>query len=107
MSVDTAIKAFGAVPTQRQVEVLAVFAHELTILCRATYEVGTDNVVDPRRLRQLTEVQHRVVGHLLKLLRGDEERYPDEVLIQIITDEGDESLLAAFAMALGEVTQAE
>jgi hypothetical protein len=50
-------------------EILARIAHRLTICARDTYEVGTDDVLEPQVLRAYNELLHRVIGavsdHLL------------------------------------------
>jgi len=58
--------------TNHQKTVLLVrLACELTICARDTYEVGTDRVLQPERLRAFNELLHRVTGaardHLLKI----------------------------------------
>ena len=58
----------------------------------------------PSRLRSINEAQHRISGHVLKLLAGDRSRYPDEVLVSVILEQDDPVLrgqvAAAFARSL-------
>ena len=52
-------------------ELLARVAYRLTICARDTYEVGTDDVVEPKILRAYNELLHRVIravsSYLLKI----------------------------------------
>jgi hypothetical protein len=72
---------FGALSAEAQAKFLAQYAFELTIASRDTYEVGTDALTDPRRLRKFNELQHRILGHLRDLLRGDSDRRPDSSMV--------------------------
>jgi len=80
---------FAKLEPVAQLRLLALFGHELTIVARETYEAGSEDVVEPQRLRRINEIQHRVLGHINKLLDGDAERYPDDVLISILLDHDD------------------
>jgi len=46
---------------------LAFLGHELTIVARSAYEFQGPGVTDPRLLRDLNEIQHRVFGQLMAL----------------------------------------
>jgi hypothetical protein len=82
---------FSALTEEQQAQVLAAYAHELTVLAREGYEVGTERLSDPLLLRRLNEVQHRVTAAVFSRLNGSKERYPDDVLIGIIAG-GDDGL---------------
>jgi len=45
--------------SSRANDFLVYLAHALTILARDTYEVGTEGVTNPSRLRHINELQHR------------------------------------------------
>jgi hypothetical protein len=51
---------------------LARIAHTLTISARDTYEVGTENVLDPRTLRAYNELLHRVTSSVVSHLSGSQ-----------------------------------
>jgi len=68
MTLDEAIRVFANITREQQTVVLASYAHSLTVAARDTYTAGKDGVADPRRLRRINEIQHRVVGQLLHLL---------------------------------------
>jgi hypothetical protein len=100
MTTDEAITAFRSLSREQQIRFLVSYAHWLSLVGRNTYEAGTENVLNPKRLREINEVQHRVVGQTLKLLDEVEDRYPDDVLATIIVMEADEELLWVFEKAL-------
>ncbi|MBI1923860.1 hypothetical protein HYR99_06380 [Candidatus Poribacteria bacterium] len=77
---------FLALAVDGKIKLLVRLAHELTILARDTYEVGTDRVAAPERLRMINEIQHRVTSFVDDLLNEDIDRYPDEVLMKIILE---------------------
>jgi len=77
-------KAFGSLTEMQQALVLSAYAHELTIDARGGYVAGGDGLTDPQLLRRINEVQHRVAAAILSRLKSCKERYPDEVLINVI-----------------------
>ncbi|MDR3457946.1 MAG: hypothetical protein P4N60_10905 [Verrucomicrobiae bacterium] len=77
--------AFSALTEQQQALVLAAYAHELTMLARAGYEAGTVLLSDPSMVRRVNEVQHRVTSAIFSRLNNCSERYPDDVLIDVVT----------------------
>lgn len=56
-----------------QTAFLARMAHTLTICALDTYEIGTDNVLNPQILRAYNELLHQVTGSILSRLAGSEE----------------------------------
>ena len=95
---------FLALTEQQQSLVLAAYSHDLTILARYGYEAATERLSNPLLLRRLNEVQHRVVGAILSRLSGNKNRYPDDVLIDIIAGGDDgfgRTLQSSFRRALG------
>lgn len=94
------VKALASKTRLDQAVVLTRFAHSITIIARDTYAAGTEEVHSPRRLRALNEIQHRLLGHIEKLLADDPQRYPDDVLIKIVTDNHDSKLFSLFQKAM-------
>ncbi|MEO6393294.1 MAG: hypothetical protein ABIP75_15700 [Pyrinomonadaceae bacterium] len=93
MNTQQSIEVFSGHSPQGKVELLAQFSHELTILAREGYAPGTEELNDPRRLRVLNELQHRITGFLLALLTNDLQRFSDEVLVRMILESGDNDRL--------------
>ena len=52
---------------------LARITHTLTICARDTYEVGTENVLNPQVLRAYNELLHQVTGSIVSRLAGSQE----------------------------------
>src|SRR6266536_1365703 len=86
MSVNDIISQFPRLAIEQQIHFLAHLTAELTVWARGTYEVGTERVSDPVRLRAFNEFQHRMLGHLRNLIDGENERYPDDVVAQMLVD---------------------
>jgi hypothetical protein len=93
MTVDEAIAIFLSYSIEEKEEFLAQLMHELTVIARDSYEVGRDGLVNPQRVRRINEVQHRISSFLCALLRNNPWRYPDDVLMKIILEHPDDSLL--------------
>jgi hypothetical protein len=86
MGPDNVIEAFANLQASDQIRFLVRLSWELTLVGRNFYVVGTDELTEPRALRTLNELQHQISQHVLKLLEEDEERYPDDVFVNIILD---------------------
>ena len=83
------VETFRNYSSQEKIDFLVRLAHMLTILARDTYEVGESGLTHPSRLRVINEVQHRVTGFLIALLKDDPKRYPDEILVKTILEHPD------------------
>jgi hypothetical protein len=70
-----------------RLEILAGLAHELTICARDTYEVGTDEVRDPRDLRAYNELLHRVTASVVSNLAGS-NGFPLESVVEMVRSFG-------------------
>ncbi|HEX8068509.1 MAG TPA: hypothetical protein VF546_01060 [Pyrinomonadaceae bacterium] len=102
MTNDEAIAVFSSYSLAEKEEFVAQLIHELTIVGRGTYVAGQDGLTEPQRLRLINEVQHRLSAYLWALLRQDERRYPDDVLLRLELEQPDDpeleqQLRAAFA----------
>ncbi|MGB7924415.1 MAG: hypothetical protein WCF57_14330 [Pyrinomonadaceae bacterium] len=93
MNVDEAIAVFSSYSIEEQEEFLAHLIYEMSIIARDSYEVGQDGLTNPQRVRRINEVQHRASAFLCALLRGDTQRYPDDVMVKIILEHPDDTIL--------------
>ena len=100
MNIEEAIETYSKMPVADQALCLALYGYELTILARDAYEPGTDDVRNPRWLRKFNEIQHRILGHISKLLNEDKARYPDDVFLNIVIPEENSFFLRAFCGAI-------
>jgi hypothetical protein len=100
MNFEEVIETYSKMPVADQALCLALYGYELTILARYAYEPGTDDVKNPRWLRKCNEIQHRILGHISKLLNDDKGRYPDDVLLNIVIPEENSFFLRAFCDAI-------
>src|SRR5687767_13904942 len=88
-----AVASFSVLTPDGKGRFVALLAHELTILARDTYEVGESGLTNPARMRAINEVQHRLMGFLVALLRDDAQRYPDDVLVRIVLEHPADTVL--------------
>lgn len=77
--------AYSALSLDKKINLLSTLALELTISARGAYpaeeqEPDKDSFI---RLVWLNEIQHTVAGQLIKMIDKDEERYPDNVFLEI------------------------
>jgi hypothetical protein len=68
MNFEEVIETYSEMLVADQALCLALYGYELAILARDAYEPGTDDVKNPHWLRKLNEIQHRILGHISKLL---------------------------------------
>ena len=68
-------------------KVLANIAHALTICARDTYDVGTENVLNPKMLRAYNELLHRVTSSVVDHL-SQKRGYPLESIVEMMRSFG-------------------
>ena len=71
-----------------QSQLLPLVGHELTILGRTAYEFRGPGVTNPRLLRDLNEIQHRLLRQLASLARKNEFTFPPDALAAWLFAEG-------------------
>jgi hypothetical protein len=69
-TIDIETAWIGSLALDRKLRFLARLSFEITIAGRNSYEAGTDELTNPRQLRQVNEIQHRVTACLSQLLTG-------------------------------------
>jgi hypothetical protein len=79
------IARYSAMDLQHQLIFLTRLASRLTLVGRDTYD-RQGGVADGGRLRTVNEVQNRISSQLLKMLKDDKRRYPDDVFANILID---------------------
>jgi hypothetical protein len=89
----SSVETFISSSPAEKADVLLRLAHELTIIARDTYDQESDGVTNPSRLRSINEIQHRTIGFVLALMTNNPNRYPDDVLVQIILDHPEDAEL--------------
>ena len=86
---------------------LSVLGHELTIVGREAYEFQGPGVTNPRLLRDLNEIHHRIYSQIMNLGSRQAATFPLHVLASWVTAEGKPNLqgacLAAFERSLAHV----
>jgi hypothetical protein len=66
---------------------LARLAHNLTVCARETYEVGTENVLQPQLLRSYNELLHRVTAAVRDHMAGT-DGYSLESILEMLREFG-------------------
>lgn len=73
----------GSLSHSARTALLARIAFELTISARHTYEVGTENLLDPQGLRAYNEMLHRVTSAVVSHLSGT-DGFSLETILEMI-----------------------
>jgi hypothetical protein len=84
---DQFVQVFDVATPTTQALMLLVVAHNLTIGARDSYPLASEELTDEQRfsfLRDINELQHRILSHSIALLTGDDRRYPNEVLLGML-----------------------
>src|SRR5262245_53837648 len=83
----TDIKAvFLAMPPDRKVKVLSLFAHNLTVCARSADLPEIGDGPARRRFQVFNELLHNVTGQLMHMVLGDLNLYPDEVFMDVLLE---------------------
>ena len=81
------IRSFVAtLSTNAKLRFWARVSHQLTVIARDTYELGTEDVASPSRLRDANELQHRLTSVIVELADRREATIPDGVLVGFFLD---------------------
>jgi hypothetical protein len=83
---DQEIDAFAVLGCAERAQWLARLASALTVAARDTYDVGGNDIGDPKRMRRFNELLHRTVNQLRHQLLGD-RGFPDDVFLSMVRDE--------------------
>lgn len=70
---------------------LARLSWEITIAGRNSYEAGTDDLINPRQLRRVNEIQHRVAACLSQSLEGAcPDGFIQSIAMWVLAEQDDE-----------------
>jgi hypothetical protein len=58
----------------------------LTVYARDTYQIDSEDVEEPRKLRLYNELYHTLHGQLCTILKEGDDNYPDDVFIDILCE---------------------
>jgi hypothetical protein len=74
---------------------LAQLAHELTVVARGYYEAAgqVEGDAQQKGLERLSEIQHRLSAQFRRLLGGAQAGFPDEVMIDVLFDWAESSVI--------------
>lgn len=91
---------YSSLSRDAQARVLALFGLSLTIGAREAYGEQDVEGHHLRHLRDVNEVQHRVLAHVYALTSNDPARYPDTVIVAALLEIGHDHLRAHSLSAL-------
>jgi hypothetical protein len=74
-------------PAAQQARFLATLGHTLTIASRSAYEFQAPGVVNPRLLRDMNEIHHRIYPQIRSLLISAEPTFDPEVMASWLVGE--------------------
>ncbi|MCO5082521.1 MAG: hypothetical protein M9955_12805 [Rhizobiaceae bacterium] len=66
---------------------ISVLIHQISMLARDTYEVGSIGVKDPEKLRRFNELVHRVATFQKEIASGKKDGIPDQAIFAMVEDE--------------------
>jgi hypothetical protein len=98
-------KLLSTLSVAEQSRLLALVGHELTILGRFAYEFQGPGVTDPRMLRDLNEIQHRLHGQLFSLLHRQRPDFSPDLLTSWLLAEDKPHLQKGLALAFERAVQ--
>ncbi|MBC3873589.1 hypothetical protein [Undibacterium flavidum] len=81
-------KMLANMPASEQSVFLAQLGHFLTVVAREAYEFQGSGVTNPRLLRDLNEIHHRIYSQIRSLTLGSEQSFPPEALASWLSAEG-------------------
>lgn len=82
-----AIEALARMSPIQEAHFLARLGHLLTVVARDSYEFQAPGVVDPVKLRQINEIQHRVFAQIAGLVSKGERVFDPVVMVAWLTAE--------------------
>lgn len=88
-----------ALSTDKQVELLLSYGHQLTLMTRDAYEIQGLGVTKPRLLRDANEIFHRLFPQIEKLIHEGKLDFPNDVMASWIAGEGRPAVQSASVQA--------
>jgi hypothetical protein len=88
MSQIVPLLAYQSLSPGEQVRFLLRFAWSLTLVARHYYEPQPGSSA---AVREINEIQHRVLGHALSVLQDEQPRLPDDVFVAMVVDDVSEA----------------
>lgn len=77
---------FSSASREQQIRWISSLLFQISIFARGTYEVGTEDLTDPQRMRRFNELFHRITLHQLALFDDNPKRFSDEIFFQFLSE---------------------
>lgn len=90
--IDTEGEWLTSLPNDKKIRFLSSLSCAITIAGRNSYEAGTADLTNPRQLRRVNEIQHRVTSCLREALTGRNVPAFERSIASWVLDSPDEDL---------------
>jgi hypothetical protein len=80
-------KALRSMTPTEQAHFLGILGHTLTVAARRVYEFQGPGVTNPRLLRDLNEIHHRIYPQIRSLISGGEPTFDPETMASWLAGE--------------------
>jgi hypothetical protein len=77
---------FLGLSTDQKTRLLALVAHNLTVCARIATFPELRDALARRKFTGINELLHVVTAHVMHMVCGDQDRYPDDVFIDILIE---------------------
>lgn len=88
-------KILETLSSDKQAELLLSYGHQLTVMARDAYEFQGPGVTNPRLLRDVNEIYHRLFPQIEELVQKGKAVFPDDVMASWIAGEGRQAVQSA------------
>jgi hypothetical protein len=83
-AVSEALTEFAPLTPVEKMAFLCLLSLNLTVAARDVFHPPDNSPIQTFKARAYNEILHKVLGCLPSMIKGNTERYPDEVLLNII-----------------------
>ncbi len=97
-----ATQVLAAMPPSHQQQFLASLGHWITVVGRLAYEFQGPGVTDPRLLRDLNEIHHRIYAQINSIARDGKPQFDPESMASWLLGEEKPHLQDRLAWAFDE-----
>jgi hypothetical protein len=94
--------AFAALNQERQIRFLTILGHNLTVAARTYYAFQSPEVDNPKGLRAINELQHRLFNHLRALQTPGSFHFPDQLFVAGMLEHDDPDLRKSCTWAFND-----
>ena len=86
MESEKAKELYNNLDFDQKLDFLVRFSHALTVVGRECYEFDGNGVKQPKTLRTINEIQHRIMGAAMELRRKGPDEEARDWIIELVLD---------------------